>query len=84
MLAEEPGLDWLVVLGLDELKSIEQDLLLHGDDYKQLPNVREILAAYRTRSLLRNFYLILVFKENLLWFETKSSLYHIKLTMIIP
>lgn len=52
MLAEEPGLDCVVILCLDELKFIEQDLLLHGDDYKQLPNVREILAAYRISKLV--------------------------------
>jgi len=50
-MAEEPGLDWLVVLRLEELKSIEQDLLLHGDDYKQLPNIRAITEAYRMGEL---------------------------------
>ncbi|KAJ5152026.1 hypothetical protein N7492_010321 [Penicillium capsulatum] len=52
MIASEPaGLSWEVVQRLDSLKFIERRLLEKGEGEAELPNIRAIMKAYRTRQL---------------------------------
>lgn len=52
MISSEPkGLDWDVITRLKSLRRIENYLHEEGDTFEELPNVRAISAAYRSRLL---------------------------------
>lgn len=49
--SENGGLSLDVVKRLDTLKKIEKHLVENGDPWEELPNVRAIIKAYRSKKL---------------------------------